>query len=154
MRSDPTDTGGLFIGRRPGTSPTRYRDLPQLGSIARQRTDGVLAWVLLVGMSATGLLCWGPIPVAGLWLGSRAQYLSGNVELGIVVSFGSVGAGLLGAVGVLQRLDRVWILVRRAAGHDQRKGALARIFAATAIVGVLIFAFWFLVVLGPNDPNL
>ena len=24
--NDPTDTGGLFVGRRPGTAPVRYRD--------------------------------------------------------------------------------------------------------------------------------
>lgn len=154
MRADPTDTGGLFIARRPGTAPIRYRELPRYGSAVRRRADATLAGALLTVMSVIGLLCWGPIPVGGLWLGSRAQYLSGNVELGIVVSFGSAGAGLFGAVYILQRLDRVWILVRRAAGHDQRKGALARVFAVTAIAGALIFSFWFLVILGPNDPNL
>jgi hypothetical protein len=154
MRSDPTDTGGLFIARRPGTAPVRYRELPQVGPPVRQRADGILSVVLLATMTVIALLCWGPIPVAGLWLGSRAQYLSGNVELGIVVSFGSTGAGLFGAVLLLQRFDRAWILVRRAARHDQRKGALARVFAVSAIVGVVIFSFWFLVILGPNDPNL
>ena len=26
--NDPTNTGGLFIGRRPGTAPLRYREPP------------------------------------------------------------------------------------------------------------------------------
>ena len=30
-RNDPTDTGGLFIGRRPGTAPLRYKADPERG---------------------------------------------------------------------------------------------------------------------------
>jgi hypothetical protein len=44
--------------------------------------------------------------------------------------------------------------VRRAAGHDQRKGGLPRIVAVTAVVGAVLFSFWFLAILGPNAPNL
>ena len=77
-----------------------------------------------------------------------------SVNVGIVVSFASAAAVLYGSLSVLQRLDRAWLLVRRAAGHDQRKGTLARIFAVTAAIGVIVFSFWFLVILGPNDPNL
>lgn len=38
---------------------------------------------------------------------------------------------LFGTLSIL-RLDGAWVLARRAAGHDQRGGALGRIFAATA----------------------
>jgi hypothetical protein len=48
------------------------------------------------------------------------------------------------------RLDRVWRILRRAAGHDQRDGALVRIFAVTAVVAGLSFAFWFLIIAGPS----
>ena len=41
--------------------------------------------------------------------------------------------------------------MRRAAGHDQRTGALGRIFAVTAVVCALVFAFWFLVIHGPGS---
>ena len=34
-RNDPTDTGGLFIGRRPGTAPVQYRTPPERGSARR-----------------------------------------------------------------------------------------------------------------------
>ena len=40
--------------------------------------------------------------------------------------------------------------MRRAAGHDQRKGALGRIFAVTAVVCAGAFMFWFLVIHGPG----
>ena len=154
MRSDPTDTGGLFVGRRPGTAPVRYRSPPEPAGRRRRRADAALASLLLAAMVVLCLLCWGPIPIGCLWLGSRADYLSGSVNVGIVVSFGSAAAVLYGSLSVLLRLDRTWVLVRRAAGHDQRNGMLARIFAVSAVIGAVVFSFWFLVLLGPNDPNL
>jgi hypothetical protein len=154
VRSDPSDSGGLFIGRRPGTARIRYaEEIPPAGPL-RRRVDGSLANLLLAGMAAISLLCWGPIPVGCLWIGSRVEYLLGNVEAGIAVSFGTAFASLFGTLSVLRRLDHLWILVRRAAGHDQRSGALGRIFAVAAVVGTAVFAAWLLVIVGPNDPNL
>jgi hypothetical protein len=150
MRSDPSENGGLFVGRRPGTAPVRFRELPKRGGVLRQRIDGSLAGTLLSAMIALSLLCWGPIPLACLWLGSQADYLSGSVSFGILVSFAGLFVFLFGALAVLRRLDAAWILVRRAAGHDQRTGALGRIFAATAAICALVFTFWFVVINGPG----
>jgi small-conductance mechanosensitive channel len=151
MRSDPADNGGLFVGRRPGTAPVRFRALPKRGSDKRQRLDGSFANVLLGAIVLVSLLCWGPIPLACLWLGSQADYLSGSVSLGILVSFAGLFGMLFGALILLRNLDQAWILVRRAAGHDQRTGALGRVFAATAAVCALVFAFWFVVIHGPGS---
>jgi hypothetical protein len=151
MRSDPSDNGGLFVGRRPGTAPTHFRTLPERGGELRQRVDGSLAGVMLAGMTAVSLLCWGPIPLACLWLGSQADYLSGSVSFGILVSFIALFTLLFGALSILRRLDQAWILVRRAAGHDQRTGVLGRIFAITAAVGAIIFTVWFFVIHGPGS---
>jgi hypothetical protein len=150
MRTDPSDNGGLFVGRRPGTAPVRFRSLPERGGEARQRVDGSLAGVMLAGITLLCLLCWGPIPIACLWLGSQANYLTGSVSLGILVSFAGLFALLFGALSLMKRLDNAWILVRRAAGHDQRTGVLGRIFAATAVVCALAFMLWFLVIHGPG----
>jgi hypothetical protein len=49
---------------------------------------------------------------------------------------------------VLKRIDRFWILARRAAGHDQRQGVLGRVFAITAVVGTVAFTFWLLFIGG------
>jgi hypothetical protein len=106
MRTDPTDSGGLFVGRRPGTAPVRYRSVPIEMGEHRRRLDALLANAMFLGMLVLCLLCWGPIPMAALWLGSRADYLSGNVEAGIVATFGSAGLLLFGCLSVLQRLDR------------------------------------------------
>jgi len=150
MRTDPTDNGGLFVGRRPGTAPVRFRSLPQHGSDLRQRVDRSLAGLLLAGIIFLSLLCWGPIPLACLWFGSEANYLSGSVSLGILVSFIALFTLLFGTLAILRHMDHAWILVRRAGGHDQRTGALGRVFAITAAVCALLFALWFLVIHGPG----
>jgi hypothetical protein len=150
MRSDPSDSGGLFIGRRPGTAPIQFRSLPRRGSDRRRRVDGSLADILLVTMTILCLLCWGPIPLCCLWIGSQVNYLSGSVSLGILVAFIGLFSLLFGALALLRRLDQAWILVRRAAGHDQRTGALGRIFAITVVVCATAFLLWFLVIHGPG----
>ncbi len=97
------------------------------------------------------LLCWGPIPVACLWVGSEANYLTGSVGFGILVAFVGLFALLFGALALLRRLDNSWILVRRAAGHDQRTGVLGRVFAITAVVCASSSSLWFVVIHGPGS---
>ena len=150
MRTDPSDNGGLFVGRRPGTAPVRFRTLPERGGDVRQRVDGSIASIMLAGITLLCLLCWGPIPLACLWLGSQANYLTGSVSLGLLVSFAALFALLFGALSLMKRLDNAWILVRRAAGHDQRTCVLGMIFAATAVICALAFMLWFLVIHGPG----
>jgi hypothetical protein len=102
-------------------------------------------------MTAVSLFCWGPIPLACLWIGSEVDYLSGSVFLGILIAFLALFPLLFGALLVLSQLDHAWILVRRAAGHDQRTGAMVRIFGYAAAVCGIAFTFWFLVVHGPGS---
>jgi len=61
-------------------------------------------------------------------------------------------AVLFGGLSLMKRLDHVWILVRRAAGHDQREGIIGRIFAVSAAIGVVLFTIWLLIFagLGPS----
>jgi hypothetical protein len=149
-RNDPSDTGGLFIGRRPGTGPLRYRDAPQRGGAARRRTDAALAAALL-GLEV--LLCltlWGPQPLGWLWVGSQVDYQTGSVSLGIATAFAGMLATLMATLAVGTRLDRAWRILRRAAGHAQQDGALVRIFAGTAVVAGLAFLVWFVLLEGPN----
>jgi len=150
MRSDPSENGGLFVGRRPGTAPIRFRELPKRGGVLRRRIDGSLAGTLLSAILVLSVLCWGPIPLACLWLGSQVDYLSGSITFGIFVSFVALFVFLFGALAILRRLDQAWILVRRAAGHDQRSGILGRIFAITAVICALLFTFWFIIINGPG----
>jgi hypothetical protein len=142
VRTDPTDNGGLFVGRRPGTAPVRYRALPERGSAARQRFDALVAFGLALLMVFINLLFWGPLPVAWLWIGSRVNYWTDSVSLGIAVSFVGMMLTLIAALMVLKRVDHAWILVRRAAGRDQRTGIIGPIFAVTAAIGGSAFMFW------------
>ena len=148
-RNDPTDTGGLFIGRRPGTAPVRYRTPPQPGSARRRRADALLAGAVLALEALLVLSAWGPQPVAWLWVGSQVDYRTGSVMLGITVAFlGLVGTLILTLI-LATRLDHVWRLLRRAAGHDQREGMLGRIFMVAAVVAAIAFTFWLAVLQGP-----
>ena len=151
MRTDPTDTGGLFIGRRPGTAPTRYRTQPERGSARRRRIDGLVAHAVLVLMVVVSLLFWGPIPALSLWIASQVQYQTDSVSLGILVGFLVLLALLFGGLAVLKRMDRFWILARRAAGRDQRQGVIGRVFATTAVIGAVGFTFWLLFLGGPGS---
>ena len=87
MRSGPADTGGLFVSRRPGTARIRFSTAPPTVSERRQHLDGSLANILFAAITVISLLCWGPVPLLSLWIGSQADYLSGSSNVGIVVSF-------------------------------------------------------------------
>ncbi len=144
MRTDPTDNGGMFVGRRPGTAPVRYRELIKQGSPVRRRVDSAVAAFVLLCMVLLNLMFWGPIPAAGLWVGGRTMGRTGNIGLAIVVAFAVIMVLLFGGLAILKRIDQVWILIRRAAGHDQRKGVLTPVFATTCAIGVVCFTVWLL----------
>jgi hypothetical protein len=148
-RNDPTDTGGLFIGRRPGTGPVHLRGAPERGGAGRRRADAALALALLLVELVLCLSLWGPQPLAWLWIGSQADYRLGSHMGGIVVAFAGILASLLVTLSVCSRLDRMWRMVRRAAGHEQRDGALARIFGSSAVIALVAFGVWFLLIQGP-----
>lgn len=152
MRTDPTDNGGLFVGRRPGTAPVRHRELPERGSNRRIAFDRGLAAAVLGLMVLLNLCFWGPIPAGWLWIASQIQYQTGSVSVGIAAAFIGMIATLMFALTWLKRLDATWVLIRRAGGIDQRKGMIGTVFAATAAVCGAGFVFWLLVIggLGPT----
>jgi len=147
--NDPSDTGGLFIGRRPGTGPVRYREV-EPASDRRRRADVVLAHALLALELLLCLSLFGPQPLAWLWIGSQVDYLTGYVTAGIgTVMLGCLASLMLTMAGA-KRVDHAWKLVRRAAGHRQEQGALERIFATSVGVAAVAFTFWFLIIQGPG----
>jgi hypothetical protein len=148
-RNDPTDTGGLFIGRRPGTGPIHYRKPPERGGGRRRIADALLAGAVLVVEALVVLSAWIAQPVGWLWVGSQVDYRSGSVFLGITVAFLGLIASLIVTLAIATRLDHVWRLLRRAAGHDQREGVLGRIFVVTAIVAAIGFTIWLVLLEGP-----
>ena len=147
--NDPTDTGGLFIGRRPGTAPARYRAV-EPSSERRRRADALLAHGLLAIELVLCVSLLGPQPLGWLWVGSQVQYLTGYVTAGIGTILLGCLASLMLTMALAKRVDHAWKLVRRAAGHRQERGALERIFAASVGVALVVFVFWFFVIQGPG----
>jgi hypothetical protein len=147
--NDPTDTGGLFIGRRPGTAPVRWRD-PAPSSQTRRRMDGWLARALLGVEVLLCLSLFGPQPLGWLWVGSQVDYMTGYVTAGIATIMLGCLASLMLTMALAKRVDHAWKLVRRAAGYRQERGALERIFAVSVGVALLVFAVWFLIIQGPG----
>ena len=146
--NDPSDTGGLFIGRRPGTGPVRYRDVKP-SSERRRQYDRLLAHALLAVELLLCLSLFGPQPLGWLWIGSQVDYLTGYVTAGISTVMLGCLASLMLTMAAGKRVDHAWKLVRRAAGHRQEQGALERIFAISVGLCVVAFTFWFLIIQGP-----
>jgi hypothetical protein len=149
-RNDPTETGGLFIGRRPGTGPVRYRSRPVTHSAARRRLDSVVAVAILVVETIVLATLWGPQPAGWLWVGSQVDYQMDNIVLGIATAFAGMLATILITLAIAMRLDHAWKLVRRAAGYEQKSGMLERIFVTSMVLGGTAFAIWLLVIEGPG----
>jgi hypothetical protein len=152
--NDPTDTGGLFIGRRPGTAPVRFRAADPAALAARQRRSNQLLAAGLLALET--LLClslFGPQPAGWLWVGSQVEYQTGYVTAGISTIMLGCIASLFVTMAIAKRVDHGWKLVRRAAGFHQERGALERIFAASVGIAVIAFSIWFFLIQGP-DPVL
>ena len=116
--NDPTDTGGLFVGRRPGTAPLKYRDQPVTAGPGRRGADKFLSGLILFVETVLCLTLWGPQPAAWLWVGSQVDYKTDSVALGITVAFAGMLTTLFLTLSVARRLDLAWKLVRRAAGEQ------------------------------------
>jgi hypothetical protein len=150
-RNDPTDTGGLFIGRRPGTAPLRYRGTPARGTPARQRLDRLVAAGLLAVETVLCLSLFGPQPAAWMWLGSHVEYWTGYVTAGISTIMIGCLVSLFLTMVAAKRVDHAWKLVRRAGGYRQESGALERIFAISVAISVVGFLIWLLILEGPGS---
>jgi hypothetical protein len=148
--NDPSETGGLFIGRRPGTGPLRYRAQPATASARRRRFDRVLAGAILVVETLICASLWGPQPAGWLWVGSQVDYQTGSVILGILTAFTGMLVTIMATLAIAMRLDAAWKVVRRASGHEQKRGALERIFVISMAVAGLGFLIWFLLIQGPG----
>lgn len=148
--NDPTDTGGLFIGRRPGTAPVRFRGTPVRAGQARRGVDRLLSALILLVELLLCLSLFGPQPIGWLWVGSQVNYVSHSTFLGIVTALFGMVCTLFITVALARRVDHAWKLVRRAAGHEQKRGALERIFVVSIGIAAAGFIFWFLIIAGPG----
>jgi hypothetical protein len=109
---------------------------------ARRTATAASAGVLVVELVGT-LMLWAPIPAAWMWIGARVYDATGSLLAdGTVVLVGFLGTTVL-TMSALNRLDELWVVLRRRAGHDQAQGALTRVVIVSATVGLLAFWVWF-----------
>ena len=148
--NDPTETGGLFIGRRPGTAPLRYRGTPVPAGPVRRRVDAVVAAGILAVETLLLSTLWGPQPGGWLWIGAHIFHSTGSVTFGILVAFLGMLMTILITIRLAMVLDRTWKLVRRASGHEQKSGALERVFVISMVIAGSAFLVWFLIIHGPG----
>ncbi|MEA2143696.1 MAG: hypothetical protein QOI64_2126 [Solirubrobacteraceae bacterium] len=148
--NDPTDTGGLFIGRRPGTAPLRYRGTPTPAGRGRRGADRLLAGFLLFVETVLCVSLWGPQPLGWLWFGSQVNYWTGSVTAGITSAFLGMVITLFITLALAKRVDHAWRLVRRAAGYEQKEGALNKIFIISLMIVGTAFVIWFFFIEGPG----
>jgi hypothetical protein len=145
--SDPIESGGLFVGRRGG--PVRFLRPDRL-TPRRRLADNLLADSLLAIELLLCLSLLGPQPLAWLWIGSQMQYQADNPTAGVATSMVGSLVSVLITAALAKRVDHGWKLVRRAAGHNQERGAVERMFVVAVIVALIIFGFWFLILTGPG----
>ena len=147
--NDPTDTGGLFVGRRPGTAPIRFRAADPDEKARRRRGHKLLAGGLLGLETLLCLSLLGPQPAAWLWVGSQVEYQTGAVTAGIATIMIGTLASLMLTMVLAKRVDYWWKLARRAGGHHQERGALERIFVLACGLALVGASLWFLIIQGP-----
>lgn len=112
--------------------------------------DRWLAGLLLLIEILLCVALWGPQPAGWLWVGSQVDYQLDSVTAGIGVAFLGMCLTLFVTLMIGKRVDHAWKLVRRAAGYQQERGALERIFVVTALFAVAAFCVWFFVIEGPG----
>jgi hypothetical protein len=110
----------------------------------------VLAFFLLVIETILCLSLWGPQPIGWLWVGSQVDYQLDSVEAGITVAFIGMLTTLFITLAIAKRIDHAWRLVRRAAGYEQKEGALNQIFIISLLVVGTAFLIWFFLIEGPG----
>jgi hypothetical protein len=49
----------------------------------------------------------------------------------------------MATVWALNRIDAMWVDLRRRQGHDQRDGALTRVVVVVTTVAMVVFWIWF-----------
>ena len=151
--NDPKTTGGMFIGRRPGTAPARYQVPPGQASARRRAIDRGLAAIILAVEILVAVSLWGPQPLAWIWVGSQVEYQSASRDLGLLSAFLGMLLSMLVSLVVLKHVDHAWKLVRRAAGHRQEHGALEWVFVVSLTIAVACYLVYFLFI-GGIQPTL
>ena len=100
------------------------------------------AGVVLVELVVT-LMMWAPIPAGWMWIGAKVYLATGSMLADLAVVMVGFLVTIVAAMAALARLDRVWVRLRRRAGHAQREGMLTRVVVFSATLGMIGFYVWY-----------
>lgn len=121
--------------------PAASQDQPTPARHAANAASAAVVAVEAIG----SLAMWAPIPIAWMWVGARVYDATGSLAAdGGIALLGFMMTTAL-AMAALNRLDTVWVALRRRAGHNQVEGALTRVVVVSATLGILAFLLWFYV---------
>jgi hypothetical protein len=143
----------VLIASRRGRRATPRPDPAQPGPVLRavrgaapaQALAATGAAVLLAVEILVSLAQWLALPLAWTWVGRQVGAATGSLSAAAGAALIGFTANVVLAMMGLARLDGVWLALRRAAGHDQREGALTRVVVGTATVGLALFFLWYYV---------
>jgi hypothetical protein len=124
--------------------------MPARAGAGRRVVDRVVAGFLLVVETLLCVSLWGPQPIGWLWFGSQVNYWTGSVTAGITSAFLGMVLTLFITLALAKRVDHAWRLVRRAAGYEQKEGALNKIFIIALMIVGTGFLIWFFLIQGPG----
>jgi hypothetical protein len=110
----------------------------------------VVAGFLLVVETLLCVSLWGPQPIGWLWFGSQVNYWTDSVTAGITSAFLGMVITLFITLSLAKRVDHAWLLVRRAAGYEQKEGVLNQIFVIALMIVGTAFLIWFFLIQGPG----
>ena len=109
---------------------------------ARLALDAACAGLVLLELVVT-LMMWAPIPAGWMWIGARVYTATGSLFAdGVVVLSGFLVTIWL-AMAALVRVDRLWVRLRRRAGHAPREGMLTKVVVFSATMGMIGFYVWY-----------
>ena len=112
--------------------------------------SGASAGLVLVIMFGGSLLLWVGVPLAWIYVGGQVQGSTGSVgQALLVVLVGAPVTIILLAKG-LAWLNHKHRELRAAAGRPNDRNALELVVAVSAVVAVVAFTFWFLIIAGPG----
>ena len=171
-QNDPTNTGGLFIGRRPGTAPLRYRDQPVPAGKGRRRVDAVLAGALLVLETLLLATLWGPQPAGWLWIGSRLSHTQAPSGGPYMIVFFGIVCSIIAMSWVLSWLNRLYVRITgsekllphrylpawRKSLSDERETphgmtVLETVILSSVLLAGVAMAVWFFIAAGSPLPS-
>jgi heme/copper-type cytochrome/quinol oxidase subunit 2 len=107
--------------------------------------------ILLVIMLGGGLFLWVGVPLGWLYIGSQVQGATDSIGTALGVMMVGVLVTVVAVVWALVWLNHKHLQLREARGLETHgQTALEAVMTISALIAVVGFSFWFLVLQGPG----